>query len=141
MGINLSEILAENLSLNSSDLWQGSRILILEISIFPSFRNAYVFLNQVWFKYWNREVKSSDLKFYNFDTFSSVRMRQRNDLFKRKCQAEALIYCAVLSPKNFTDVLIFQFSTGFNLIIVINAIMVINANLCYLEIPVTSLSH
>ena len=42
----------------SSDLWQGSRILILEISTFPSFRNAYVFLNHVWFKYWNREVKA-----------------------------------------------------------------------------------
>ena len=34
--------------LNSSDLWQGSRILILEISILPSFRNARVFLDQIW---------------------------------------------------------------------------------------------
>ena len=39
----------------------------------------------------------SDLKIYNFDLFLSVRMRQRYDLFKRKWQAEALIYCTVLS--------------------------------------------
>ena len=42
----------------SSDFWQTSRILILEISILPSFRNANVFLDQLWLKYWNREVKS-----------------------------------------------------------------------------------
>ena len=50
----------------SSDLWRGSRKLILEISILPSFRNAYVFLSQVWFKYWNREVKSFQLKILQF---------------------------------------------------------------------------
>ena len=35
----------------SSDLWQGSRILIHEISILLSFRNTNVFLDQVWFNY------------------------------------------------------------------------------------------
>ena len=37
-----------------------------------------------------------DLKFYNFDTFSSVGMRKKDDLFKRKWQVDALIYCMVL---------------------------------------------
>ena len=40
----------------------------------------------------------SDLKFHNSDVFSSVHMRKRDDLFKRKWQAEALINCTVLSP-------------------------------------------
>ena len=41
---------------------------------------------------WN----ASDLKFCNFVIFLSVHMRQRYDLFKRKWQFEALIYCTVL---------------------------------------------
>ena len=44
----------------------------------------------------------SDSKFYTFDKFSSA-----HDLFKRKWQAEALIYCTVLLLQNITDVLIF----------------------------------
>ena len=44
-------------------------------------------------------------------------MRKRYDLFKKKWQAEALIYRTVLSPQD--NALICQFSTGLNLIIVI----------------------
>ena len=51
---------------HSGGLLQGSRMLILEISTLPSFRNAYVFLYQVWFKYWNREVKSFRFKIIQF---------------------------------------------------------------------------
>ena len=50
----------------SSDLRHGSRILFLEISILPSFRNASVFLDQVWWKYWSREVKSFWFKISQF---------------------------------------------------------------------------
>ena len=50
----------------SRDLWQGSRILLLEFSILPSFRNANVFLDQVWFKYWNRGMKSFWFKILQF---------------------------------------------------------------------------
>ena len=51
---------------DTGGLSQGSRMLILEISTLPSFRNAYVFLYQVWFKYWNREVKSFRFKIIQF---------------------------------------------------------------------------
>ena len=40
----------------------------------------------------------SGLKFRNFDAFSSVRLRKRNDLVSKKWQAEALIYCTGLLP-------------------------------------------
>ena len=46
-------------------------------------------------------------------------MHYRDDLFKRKWQAEALIYCKVLLLQNITDVLMFPSSTGLNLIMVI----------------------
>ena len=56
----------------------------------------------------------SDLKFRNFDEFSSVPMRKRDDSFKRKWQAEALISCTVLSRYDITNALVCQFSTGLN---------------------------
>ena len=43
--------------IGSSDIWQGSSMLILEISILPYFRSTYVLLDQVRFKYWNREAE------------------------------------------------------------------------------------
>ena len=46
-------------------------------------------------------------------------MPKRDDLFKRKWQAEALTFCMVLSLCDITNVLICQFLTGLNLIIVI----------------------
>ena len=47
---------------SSSDLWQRYRMLILEISILPSFKCAYIFLDKFWFKYWNGELKCFWLK-------------------------------------------------------------------------------
>ena len=55
-----------------------------------------------------------------FESFSSVYIRKIDDLFKRKLQAESLIYIdRFLSQKDIDNALICQFSTGLNLIIVI----------------------
>ena len=50
----------------SRDLWQEFRMLLLELSSLPSFRNVNVFPDQVWSKYWNREVKSFWFKILQF---------------------------------------------------------------------------
>ena len=50
----------------SSDLWQGSSMLILEISILPYFRSTHVLLDQVRFKYWNREAECFWFKILQF---------------------------------------------------------------------------
>ena len=73
-------------------------MLILGTNILRSFRCAHIFLYQVEHKYWDRKENVADLKFHNFDVFSTVHMRKRDDLFKRKWQAEALINCTVLQP-------------------------------------------
>ena len=46
MIIHTNHHLLSVITLCASDLWQGSKMLILEIRILPSFRSAYMFFDQ-----------------------------------------------------------------------------------------------